>query len=313
VPGGEDVEPLFDAAGQPAGRLVRHREPLTATLTVAVRETGAAAPDGTPVLRLHVEVRNTCPARVGDRDAAAARSFLGAHLILATGGAQFVSVIDPPAWAKDAAEATLQRRCWPVLAGGGTDVVLASPIILYDQPEVAPESAGALFDSTEIDEILTLRIMTLTDEEKAAARATDPHAAAIIDRCERLSPAELQRLHGILRDPRAGTGAFAPYGEESPFWDPGSDASVDPATDAIVVDGVEVRRGSLVTLRPSRRADAQDIFFAGQLARVTAVMSDVDGGSHVAVVLADDPGADLHEWYGRYLYFAPDELEPVRG
>ena len=295
---------------------------MTALVSVDASAAGPVAPDGRRLLRLTVAVRNTTETGLPepvDRDTATARSLLGAHLILVADGAEFVSVIDPPQWAVDAARGCEQRRCWPVLAGGGTDVVLASPIILYDQPEVAPESAGALFDSTEIDEILTLRVMTLTDEEKAAARATDPHAAAIIDRCDRLTPAELQRLHGILRDPRAGTGAFAPFptivAEEpdAPWWDPAADASVDPATDAVLVHGIEVRRGSLVRLRPTRRADAQDMFVAGQLARVTAVVSDVDGASHVAVVLADDPAADLHEWYGRYLYFAPDELEPVRG
>jgi hypothetical protein len=309
VAGGADVEPL----GGLAGRLVRRREPLTALVSLAVDAAGAVAPDGRPLMYLAIGVRNTTTVEALDRDGATARSFLGAHMILVADGASFVSVIDPPPWAQEAAEAAEQRRCWPVLAGGGTDIVLASPIILYDQPELAPESAGALFDSTEIDEILTLRVMTLTDEEKAAARATDPHAAAIIDRCESLTPADLQRLHGILRDPRAGTGAFAPHATTAPWWDPAADASVDPANDAIVVDGVEVRRGSLVRLRPTRRADAQDMFVAGQVARVTAVVSDVDGGSHVAVVLADDPGADLHEWYGRYMYFAPDELEPMRG
>ena len=54
-----------------------------------------------------------------------------------------------------------------MLAGGDAAAMLASPIILYDQPQIAPESAGNLFDSTEIDEILALRILTLTDEEKA--------------------------------------------------------------------------------------------------------------------------------------------------
>ena len=79
--------------------------------------------------------------------------------------------------------------------------MLGSPIILYDHPEVAPESAGALFDATEIDEILTLRVMTMTDAEKAEARATDPRAAAIIDRCDAMTPEDLQRLHGTFRDP----------------------------------------------------------------------------------------------------------------
>jgi hypothetical protein len=320
VAGGEDVEALPDAAG----RLVRRRHPISAVVEVGVRPADVVAPDGRPPVRLCVRVRNTTVAETTDREAAAARSFLGTHLILTADGASFLSAIDPPRWAREAAEACQQRRCWPVLASGGNDIVLASPIILYDNPEVAPESAGALFDSTEIDEILTLRVMTLTDEEKAAARATDPRAAAIIDRCDRLTAAELQQLHGILRDPRAGAGAFAPFtdpiptwttpvAEAAPWWSPAADTSVDPASDAVLVNGVEVRRGSLVRLRPSRRADAQDLFFAGQVARVTAVLEDVDGGSHVAVVLADDPGADLHEWYGRYLYFAPDELEPLGG
>jgi hypothetical protein len=81
----------------------------------------------------------------------------------------------------------------------------------------------------------------------------------------------------------------------------------------VTVAGVEVAKGSLVRLRPSRRADAQDLFFAGQVATVSAVYFDVDGETHVAVVLVDDPAADLHEWYGRYLYFSPDEIEPLDG
>ena len=97
----------------------------------------------------------------------------------------------------------------------------------------------------------------------------------------------------------------------SPWWDPEADASVAPETDAVTIDGVSVSKGSLVTVRPHRRADAQDIFFTGMVGKVAAVLSDVDGDTHVAVTLVDDPAADLHEWYGRYLYFAPDELEPL--
>jgi hypothetical protein len=81
--------------------------------------------------------------------------------------------------------------------------------------------------------------------------------------------------------------------------------------DAVVIAGVRVAKDSLVRLHPSRRADAQDLFYADQVARVTAVLSDVDSRVHVAVVLVDDPAAELHDWYGRYLYFAPDELEPI--
>ena len=78
----------------------------------------------------------------------------------------------------------------------------------------------------------------------------------------------------------------------------------------MVIAGSRVAKGSLVRVHPSRRADAQDMFFAGQVARVTAVLSDVDGGTHVALVLKDDPAADMHDWYGRYLYFDPTSWSP---
>lgn len=95
------------------------------------------------------------------------------------------------------------------------------------------------------------------------------------------------------------------------WWDAVADNAVRPDVDAILVDGVRVARGSRVRLHPARRADAQDLFFSGKTARVTSVHEDVDGNQHVAVVLEDDPAADLHDWYGRYLYFAPDEVEPL--
>ena len=313
VPGGEDIEELRDAQDALVGRLVRRREELT-----GVVELSAVADDG--FARLQARVQNLGADPNGDKEAAIRTSLLGAHLLLVSRDAGFVSVLDPPEDAREAAARCTSRRCWPVLAGpqGADDVVLASPIILYDYPAVAPESTGALFDSTEIDEILTLRVLTLTEAEKAEARATDAQAAAIIDRCEQMSPAQRQRLHGVLRDPHgvppASMAPAPPAGVETaavPWWDPGADAVVAPERDAVVVAGARVAKGSVVRLRPGRRADAQDLFFAGQTARVAAVHRDVDGQTHVAVVLVDDPAADLHDWYGRYLYFAPDEVEPL--
>jgi hypothetical protein len=311
VDGGEDVELV------PGGRLVRRRWPLRADVALDAEEDG-------DLLRLRVSVTNTADG-VSDRDAALRSSLIGAHLLLAAADARFVSVIDPPAGALDAAARCRQRRCWPVLAGDGapdgqtSDVVLAAPIILYDHPAVAPESVAAMFDSTEIDEILTLRVMTLTDEEKAQARATDAKAAAIIDRCERMSPTELQRLHGVLRQPH---GAGPPLTGDD-WWAAEAAAPVSPETDSVLVSGTRIARGSPVRLRPSRRADAQDMFLAGQVATVSAVHVDLDGETHVAVTLVDDDllddglthdgMAELHDWYGRYLYFAPDELEPLAG
>ncbi len=358
VAGGEDLEPLHDADGRVVARVVRRRWPLAAELTMTA----------TPVdelIRLSLSVENVAAEPVADKDQAIRTSFIGAHLLISANGADFVSLLEPPEQAQAAALACQQRRCWPVLAGapGDTDVVLASPIILYDYPEVADQSAGALFDSTEIDEILTLRVMTLTDEEKAEARATDPRAAEIIDRCDQMSPETLQALHGILRDPHAAVDAalaaemsafdVPEFGRppeaaqavemdmldipvystpsenepavadirnvdpllfetgDTPWWDPAADESVEPEVDAVMIHGVRVAKDSLVRVHPSLRADAQDMFFADQTARVTAVLSDVEGNIHVAVVLVDDPAAEMHDWYGRYLYFAPEELEPL--
>ena len=298
VPGGAEEEPLAEPGGTVVGRIVRRREPLTARLTTA------AEPDG-GLLRLTVAVANEHPARVAGKDAAVRRSLLGTHLLLEARDAAFVSLLDPPPGAAAAAARCRQHRCWPALAGphGSSDVLLGAPIILEDHPRLAEQSPGPLFDLCEIDEILTLRVMTMTEAEKAEARATDPRAREIVERCDALTPADLQRLHGAWHDAE-------PAGDV-PWWDPAADAAVDPATDTAVVGGVRIARGSLVRLRPSRRADAQDVFLAGRVARVTAVLSDVDGEVHVAVVPVDDPAADLHDWYGRYYYFAPDELEPL--
>ena len=164
------------------------------------------------------------PCRPNTREEATRTSLLGAHLLVEAEGCSFVSVIDPPAGARRAAAGCCQDRCWPVLAGepGESDLLLGSPIILYDHPEVAPESAGALFDATEIDEILTLRVMTMSDAEKAEARATDPRAAAIIDRCDAMTAEDLQRLHGIFRDPRGPATRRALVGPaRTPRWTPG--------------------------------------------------------------------------------------------
>ncbi|OBK75185.1 hypothetical protein [Mycobacterium sp. 1274761.0] len=303
VDAGTDIE-LVDG-----GRLVRSRRALHARLEVsAERDEG--------LVRLTVSVRNTT-APAATKDDATAVSLIGTHLIAEVDDGDFVSLLEPPASAANAVARCRHHRCFPVLAGPQDDhaLMLISPIILYDHPEIAEQSRGALYDSTEIDEILTLRIMTMTDEEKAVARATDPLAAQIIDRCDSMSPEAMLNLHGVLRDPHEldeAAGLIPDIPEGVDWWDPLADNAVRPDIDAVLVNGVKVSRGSRVRLHPSRRADAQDLFFADKTAVVTSVHETVDGDQHVGVVLEDDPAADLHQWYGRYLYFAPDEVEPLR-
>ena len=309
APSGSDIEAVD------GGRLVRTRESVRGELTVGVERDKSVS----GLNRVTIAVRNTAPCSdEAGKDWAIARSLIGTHLIAEVIGGEFISLLDPPDRAAAAAAGCSQHRCFPVLAGppDDNDLLLVSPIILYDHPEIAEQSEGALYDSTEIDEILTLRVMTMTDEEKAQARATDPLAAQIIDRCDAMSPEAMQRLHGVLRDPHLGESAGEPglipeVPDGVQWWDPLADNAVRPDIDAVLVNGVRVSRGSRVRLHPGRRADAQDLFYSGKTARVTSVHEDVDGNQHVGVVVDDDPAADLHEWYGRYLYFAPDEVEPL--
>jgi hypothetical protein len=262
------------------------------------------------VLRLRVRVANACGGEFTGREQALPSALVSAHVLLSLGAGKFLSMVDPPEWAAPFVAECTNDGVWPALAGSDDRVMLCSPIILYDHPVIAPESPADLYDSTEIDEILTLRTMVLTDDEKAEARATDPRAAALIDRVDTMSPEMMDKLHGAIRYLRPA--APPPPDPDVPWWDPGADSSVSPESDEVVVSGVPVKRGSTVRLRPgARRADAQDFLLADRLAVVEAVVHDVDGNVHVAVTPSDDPDADIQRGHGRFLYFAPDELEPV--
>jgi hypothetical protein len=154
-----------------------------------------------------VTVENTTPfdAQAG-REAALERTLCSTHTVLsAAGGGAFVSLTDPPDELRAEAEACRNAGTWPVLVGGAgggrfSDVLLSSPIILEDHPRVAPESPGDLFDGGEIDQMLVLNILSLTDEEKAEMRASDPRAREILERTEALTQEEIMRLHGTIRD-----------------------------------------------------------------------------------------------------------------
>jgi len=272
-------------------------------------------PYGALRLRLRLENRTVTETTIEQsrRQEALRYALVAAHLIVEVPGGAFLSMTDPPHWAAGYVAECVNEGVWPVLAGPVErgDLLLVSPIILYDHPELAAESPAALYDSTEIDEILLLRTLALTDEEKSEARATDPRAAAVIDRADTLSPEIMDRLHGAIRSLRAATAPSTHTVTSTPWWDPENDASVSPDTDQVVIGGVPVARGSTVVMRPgSRRADAQDLFLAGRPALVEAVLHDVDGKVHLAVSPQDDPDADLRGLHGRFLYFAPDEVEP---
>jgi len=331
IAAGETAQDLTDAGGVLAGRMIRQWTALDGLISLHAER--VAGPYGALRLRVNVENTTTPATELRSRDDGLRHALIAAHSLTRVPGGKFLSMTDPPEWAAAEVAACQNTGTWPVLAGPAecTDLMLSAPVILYDHPEVAAESAGNLFDATEIDEILTLRTLTLTDAEKRQARATDSRAAELLDRLDDMPAEMLDRMHGAIRYLRsapAGAAAFQ-AGEEPvplatggpqaagrpsvPWWDPGSDASVSPETDHIVINGVRVARGSRVVMQPgSRRADAQDLFLAGREAIVEAVLFDVDSQVHLAVTPADDPAADLNRNHGRFLYFAPDEVVPLR-
>ena len=309
---GDSTELLTDSTGRVVGRAVRRRERVDGRVKLSTAWADGAA--GLVKLTVEVQCGTDWRGEGASRDAVMARSLVAVHTLLAAHDAELISSLDPPASAREAVAGCTNDGTFPVLVGaeGESQVVLSSPIILYDHPAVAPESAGDFCDATEIDEILALRVLTLTDEEKAEARGTDRRAAAIVDRCDDMPPEVWERLHGAVRSISPAAEAADAEPVVLPWWEPAVDASVDPWTDTTWVGGVEVGKGTPVRLNPSRRADAHDLFLAGRTAKVAGVFKDVDGAEHLAVTLDDDPAAELFEWQGRYLYFHPDEVEVLR-
>ncbi len=216
-PGGRRSEPLLGPNGEVVGVVIREQSAIEGIVELSAVEAGEGLDRLTlRVLnrsRLEIERRgegkgtgsesSRClsPFPVTSRDRALLRSMVSTHAILGVDRGEFVSLTDPPESCREAVAACRNVGVWPVLVGeeGRAAMMLSSPIILYDYPKIAPESAGDLFDGTEIDEILTLRIMTLTDEEKTAMAAVDERAGDLLARTEALAREQLMGLHGTFR------------------------------------------------------------------------------------------------------------------
>jgi hypothetical protein len=198
LPASRTTEPVRAPNGRVSWLIVREQQPIKGSVEVSAE---VAKPG---VFRITARLQNRAtrltPAN-STRDDSLLRSFVSAHKILTLSGAEFVSLIDPPECYRAAADQCHNLGTFPVLAGeeGQRDVMLSSPIILYDYPQIAPESAGDLCDGTEIDEILSLRILTLTDEEKREMRQSDERGRRILERTESLVEEQWMKLHGVLR------------------------------------------------------------------------------------------------------------------
>ncbi|MGW5255375.1 hypothetical protein ACWERW_20530 [Streptomyces sp. NPDC004012] len=283
-PAEEASEPALDADGRAVGRLVRRYEEIHGTLRLSARRL-----DGPfRVMRLTAVVENTSPwtpadGEAADRGSALPRSLMATHLLLGLSAGSFLSMTEPPEWAKDAITSCRNLHTWPVLAGepGRADVMLSSPVILGDHPAVPaahPDGPGSSYAPVAADGALTPS--TVRAVTGAASAEGFPDEYGVVQPETRRAPAV--------------------------------EADVDPAPGEVVVDGRPVRAGSRVRLRPGlRRTDAQDLFLRGRTATVESVLHDVDGSVHLAVTVAGDPGADIRRAQGSFLYFRTDEVTPV--
>src|SRR5262245_24380718 len=200
-PAMREATPLLDSGGKAVGVIERRQQFIEGTVELAAERAG----DG--LFKIAVRILNLTPledAGHKSRDEVLMRSLISTHTILGLRRGGFVSLLDPPEAFREAAAGCRNIGAWPALVGeeGERDCLLAAPIILYDYPQVAPESAGDFYDGTEIDELLTLRVMTMTDQEKQEMRLVDERARQILERTETLSSERLMKLHGAVRSLR---------------------------------------------------------------------------------------------------------------
>jgi hypothetical protein len=301
-PAAQTHEPIHDRAIQVAV-IARRQAALEGMLELA------AEPLDQGLTRITVQIRNHTvvpDAELTDTDAVLMRTFASVHTLLKVRSGEFISLMDPPAEHQSAAGCCRNVGTWPVLVGDEQQAerttMLSSPIILYDYPKIAAESAGSMFDATEIDEILTLRIQTLTDEEKDAMRSTDDHARRLLEQTDALDQKAFSNLHGTMRKPEPGEPI-----EFDDFF------GAHHRLEGISIDGTFLRPGDRVRLRPRARADVMDIALAGQTAVVEAVEQDIERHVHLAVVLEADPGKDLGlmRQPGHRFFYGIDEVEPL--
>jgi hypothetical protein len=292
-------DPIRDRQSQVIGAIIRRQQSVEGTIHIAVH------PVGRKVFKVRVTVENHTP--LSDRDLdqqeeVLMRTFASTHTILESDRGEFFSLMDPPEAYAEASATCSNIGTWPVLVGekdkGEAGTMLSSPIILYDYPEIASESPGEFFDGTEIDEILTLRVLTMTDQEKWEMSQVDEHARQILNRTEALPEEDFWKMHGTIRGSK-----FSSEG----FFDPNT------RLESVSVDGTDLRVGDRVQIRPQGRADVIDLALEGRIALIESIEQDAENRVYLALVLEEDPGKDLGmlRQPGHRFFYGLNEVEPV--
>ncbi|WP_052315658.1 hypothetical protein [Singulisphaera acidiphila] len=193
-------EPVRDPSGSLVGLLERRQSSVEGVVELSAEAVG----DSLFRITVRIENQTRFEALTDDREEVLMQTLVSTHTSLGIREGAFISLLDPPDSLCALTAGCRNEGTWPVLVGaeGDVDTILSSPIILYDYPQIAPESPGDLFDATEIDEILTLRIMTLSDDEKRAMAELDARGRGLLERTESLARGQLMELHGSMREAR---------------------------------------------------------------------------------------------------------------
>lgn len=235
------------------------------------------------IYKVRIRVENRSAFTVGDRDEALRSALISAQKLLRLEDGKFWPATEPPGFLGTEHAGCENMGAWPVLVGDpeARNILLSAPIILGDFPKVSPESHGDFFDGTEIDEMLSLRIMTMTDLEKEEMRQMDPRVRDLLQRTETCA-GRLMELHGVFREDPAGDGEVCAF-----------------------------KIGQRVRLRPKGRADIFDLALEGKEAMVTSIERDFENETYVCVVVDDDPGRDLglKGEPGHRFFFRTEEIE----
>ncbi len=264
-----------------------------APLVVGLRLSAQPLPDGGYEVALRVENRTVVSSGL-DRAGALTRSLISTHPVLRVTGGRFISALERPCGSVNT---------FPVLFGDADEIVLGAAIVLPDHPQIAPESRGGLFDSTEIEEALLLHVQALSDAERREIERQDPAVREMIARAAQATPDDIVALHGrvTLRDPETRRPPVEPPGLIDPR---AGDAAVD-------VGGRTFRRGGKVVIRPGPDADLEARMLDGRRATIERIFTDYDGRTHLGVTIDDDPGQELMRETGRYRFFFAPELEVI--
>lgn len=238
-----------------------------------------------------------------DRAGALARSLLSTHPVLKVTGGSFISALEVPCGSVNT---------FPVLAGSQDAAVVGAAIVLPDHPQIAPESQGGLFDSTEIEEALLLHLQVLSDEERAAIAQSDPAVREMLARADAVGSQDILALHGrvTVSDP-APTEAPRERLTTEPPREPANLVDPRAGEETAQIGSKRLRQGGKVIVHPSPGADLQARMLDGRTATLERIFTDYDGRLHLGVTIDDDPGQDLMRESGRYLYFFPQELEVI--